>query len=200
MPLRNRVTPLSAIEAVPARGLFTGNRGVLHDDRRRLVTDRWRTKAWIVCSLTWKGVRRVPMTPRRWTELFFLDEAVALAAGHRPCAYCRRPAFRAFLAAWGGEPRAPALDAALHADRVPPLRGHPRPTARLGDLPAGAFVIYTGVPHLVTASGLRRWTHFGYQPGPAPPADAAVEVVTPAASVAALRGGYRPVLHPTAGG
>ena len=122
MPLRNRVTPLSAVEAVPARGLFTGNRGVLHDDRRQLVTDRWRTKAWIVCTLTWKGVRRVPMTPRRWTELFFLDEAVALAAGHRPCAYCRRPAFREFLAASGFE-RAPALDAALHADRVPPLNG-----------------------------------------------------------------------------
>jgi hypothetical protein len=184
---------------VPARGLFTGNRGVLHDDRRRLVTDRWRTKAWIVCSLTWKDVRRVPMTPRRWTELFFLDEAVALAAGHRPCGFCRRPAFRAFLRAWGGEPRAPALDAVLHADRVPPLRGGPRPVARFGGLPYGTFVLCAGEPLLATAAGPRRWTHFGYEPGPQLAADAVVEVVTPAASVAALRGGYRPVLHPTAG-
>ena len=198
MPLRNRVTPLSAIEAVPARGLVTGNRGVLHDDRRRLVSDRWRTKAWIVCALAWKGVRRVPMTPRRWTELFFLDEAVALAAGHRPCAYCRRPAFRAYLTAWGGEPRAPAVDAALHAERVPPLDGAPRPVARLGDLPAGAFVLWAGEPHLVAAGGLLRWTHFGYEPGPVVSADMVAEVVTPGPSVAALRGGYRPLLHPSA--
>jgi hypothetical protein len=199
MPLRNRVTPLSGIEATPARGLFTGNRGVLHDDRRRLVTDRWRTKAWIVCSLAWKGVRRVPMTPRRWTELFFLDEAVALAAGHRPCAYCRRPAFREFLAAAGFE-RAPHLDAALHADRVPPLDGEPRPTAPLGEVAAGSFVLWDDWPHLVTAAGLLRWTHFGYDPGPRPAAGERVAVVTPGASVAALRGGYRPVLHPSAGG
>ncbi len=198
-PLRNRVTPRSAIEAVAARGLFTGNRGVLHDDQRRLVCDRWRTRAWIVCTLTCKDVRRVPMTPRRWTELFFLDEAVALAAGHRPCAFCRRPAFRDYLRAWGGQQRAPAVDAALHADRVPPLRGGPRPSARLGELPVGAFVLFDSQPLLVTAAGLRRWTHFGYEPGPLLPTDTLVEVVTPAASVAALRGGYRPVLHSSVG-
>ena len=206
MPLQNRVTPFSAIEAVPHQGLFTGNRGCLHDDRRRLVTQGWRTPAWIVCTLTYKDVRRVVMTPRRWTELFFLDEATALAAGHRPCAFCRRPAFRAFVEAWasvtGGPARAPAVDAALHADRVPPRRGHPRPTARLGDLPDGTFVTLPGeeeTASLVADGKLWAWSHAGYSRPVRRSPRLTVTVLTPAASVIALRAGYRPVLHPTAG-
>jgi hypothetical protein len=100
MPLQNRVTPWSAIEASPARGLFTGNRGCLVRETGRLASEGWRTKAWICCVLEWRGRRRPVMQPRVWTELFFLDEATALAAGHRPCAYCRRADYNRFMAAW----------------------------------------------------------------------------------------------------
>ena len=93
MPLRNRITPFSTIEAVPCRGMFMGNRGRLHDDQRRLVTTGWRSRAWRICLLEFRGRHRTVMAPGRYTELFFLDEAVALAVGHRPCAECRRPAF-----------------------------------------------------------------------------------------------------------
>jgi hypothetical protein len=110
VPLRNRVTPFARIEAVAARGLFMGQRGCLHDERRTLISETWKHKAWIVCLLEFRGNRRTVMAPRRYTELFFLDEAVALAAGHRPCAYCRRAAFDAFVLAWArvsGEPAGP---------------------------------------------------------------------------------------------
>ena len=126
MPLQNRVTPFSTIEAVECRGLVRGNRGCLHDNDRGLRTQRWRTKSWIICRLAWKNARRQLMTPGSWTELFFLDEAVALAAGHRPCGYCRRDDYRKFIACWASgtgwnqarPPRQPDLDAKLHADRV----------------------------------------------------------------------------------
>jgi hypothetical protein len=102
VPLQNRVTPTGEIVADPGRGLLMGNRGCLHRPDRRLGAARWRSKAWICCVLDWKGVRRDPMPPGRWTALFFLDEATALAAGHRPCAYCRRADFTAFAEAWRG--------------------------------------------------------------------------------------------------
>ena len=114
--------PTGEIAAHPARGTLTGNRGILHRDDRTLGTARWTHKAWICCTLDWKGRRREVMSGRTWTELFFLDEAVALAAGHRPCATCRREAYRRFQAAWtaamGTPARAPLLDAALHTARV----------------------------------------------------------------------------------
>src|SRR5215470_15381258 len=118
MPLQNRVTPAGEIVADAGRGLMMGNRGCLHGPDRRLGGARWRSKAWICCRLDWKGVRRDPMPPGRWTALFFLDEATALAAGHRPCAYCRRADFDAFARAWaaadaGERLRAPAIDARL---------------------------------------------------------------------------------------
>jgi hypothetical protein len=102
VPLQNRVTPTGEIVADPGRGLLMGNRGCLHGPDRLLRAARWRSKAWICCVLDWKGVRRDPMPPGRWTALFFLDEATALAAGHRPCAYCRRADFTAFAEAWRG--------------------------------------------------------------------------------------------------
>src|SRR6266542_4514974 len=124
MPLQNRVLPTQEIVADPGRGLLMGNRGALHGPDRRLGTTRWRTNAWICCVLDWKGVRRDPMPPGRWTALFFFDEAVALAAGHRPCAYCRRRDFLLYARAWATgrgldeRPRAPAMDAQLHLERV----------------------------------------------------------------------------------
>ena len=160
MPLQNRVLPTGEITAHPARGTLTGNRGILHRDDRTLGPARWTHKAWICCTLDWKGRRRAVMTGRTWTELFFLDEAVALAAGHRPCATCRRAAYRRFQTAWaaafGTVPRGPAMDAALHAARVAPDKTQLRHSARLGTLPAGTFVLWHDRPHLVGMPVCRR--------------------------------------------
>src|SRR5262244_4115988 len=122
MPLQNRVTPAGEIVADAGRGLMMGNRGCLHGRDRQLGASRWRSKLWICCVLEWKGVRRDPMPPGRWTALFFLDEATALAAGHRPCAYCRRADYDAFAEACrrahGARLRASEMDAILHVERV----------------------------------------------------------------------------------
>lgn len=207
MPLQNRVTPTGAIVAHPARGLFTGNRGILHDERRRLGTARWRTKAWIVCRLEFKGVRRSVMSPGTWTELFFLDEAVALAAGHRPCAWCRRDAFEAYVAAWARgnrwlrRPLAAEIDRIVHADRVEPrTRRQVTFEAPLDDLPDGTFVALADgpdAPLLVLAANLLPWTFEGYGAPQRRPRGTAT-VLTPRSTVAALAAGYAPVLHPSA--
>ncbi len=206
MALQNRVTPFSTIEAVPDRGSFMGNRGCLHDDQRHLVTTGWRSRAWLICLLEFRDRHRTVMAPRRYTELFFLDEAVALAAGHRPCAECRRPAFRAFLNAWaassGAAPRATALDAALHVDRVARMRGHVGWTARLASLPFGAFFILPGTdgtPWVKLDHDAAAWSHAGYMRRREWPGSLEVELLTPPATLAALRAGYRPVVHPSAG-
>ena len=144
------------------------------------------------------------MTPRRWTELFFLDEAVALAAGHRPCAFCRREAFRRFVSAWGSatgsRPKAPEIDRQLHDERVPPMRGAPRHIRTLSTLPAGSMVLLAEnpvQPYLVFGGKLFPWTHAGY--GAAiDRQEREVLLLTPPSTVAALAHGYRPVLHPSA--
>ncbi|MEM7645198.1 MAG: hypothetical protein AAF366_22240, partial [Pseudomonadota bacterium] len=144
MPLRNRVLPDGTIHAIPARGTITGNRGILHVANRQMGPALWKIRAWICCTLDWQGRRRTVMTGRRWTELFFLDEAVALAAGHRPCGYCRRAAFDRWKDAWqvanGPWPGVRDVDAKMHAARAMPgarrLRSH-RVAAR--DLPHGAM-------------------------------------------------------------
>jgi hypothetical protein len=205
-PLQNRVTPAGEIVAVPARGLLMGNRGCLHDADRRLGAARWRSKLWICCVLDWKGRRRDPMPPGRWTALFFLDEATALAAGHRPCGYCRRPAYLAYAQAWRAAqslaepPRAGQMDAQLHAERVGPRsrrqRTHQAPG---GALPDGVMVRYRDGPGLVTAGHVRPWSFAGYGAPVALRHDEPVEVLTPPSSVAALAVGYRPLLHPSAG-
>jgi hypothetical protein len=124
MPLQNRVTPFGDIVAIPQRGIFTGNRGIIHDPAiRTLLTRRWASKAWLVCLCEFKGRRRAVMGRRSWTELFFLDEAVALAAGHRPCFFCRRQAAEAFRDAWAQGraaklPWAAEMDAVLHGERL----------------------------------------------------------------------------------
>jgi hypothetical protein len=210
VPLQNRVAPTGEILADPARGLFTGNRGILHEAPGRLGTARWRTKAWIVCRLDFKGVRRAVMTGRTWTELFFLDEAVALAAGHRPCAYCRRAAFNAYAAAWAKGnrwpaarlPRAPEIDRRAHADRVAPrTRRQVTYTAPLGDLPEGTFATLAeaaGRPLLVRADCLLPWRFEGYGAPLRRQDHLAATVLTPRSTVAALAAGYRPVLHHSA--
>jgi hypothetical protein len=182
-----------------------GNRGCLHTPDRRLGTARWRSKLWICCSLTFKGVRRDVMPPGRWTALFFLDEATALAAGHRPCAYCRRSDYIAYAEAWRAahglsqRPGASEMDARLHAERVEPRtrRQRTRP-ATVRDLPDGVMVRHAGVVGLLRAGTLRPWSFAGYGPSvPATPGTE-VEVLTPPSSVAALRAGFAPLLHPSA--
>src|ERR1700723_4320533 len=123
MPLQNRVTPSGDIIATAHRGLFTGNRGIIHDPATKTLTRRWAGKAWLTCVCEFRGRRRLVMGGRSWTELFFLDEATAFAAGHRPCFYCRREDANRFRAAWGkgnrtGAGLAPDIDAVLHRERL----------------------------------------------------------------------------------
>ncbi|HEX3672337.1 MAG TPA: hypothetical protein VHT92_11600 [Candidatus Cybelea sp.] len=200
MPLQNRVTPFGAIVALPGRGLMMGNRGVLHDDSRRIVRD-WYTRRWIACVLEFKGIRRTVMTPRRYTELFFLDEAAALSAGHRPCAECRREKYRQFQSLWrashGGDAGADEMDLRLHAER---LAGKRKRTyvADLAALPDGAYVALDGVPWLVWGERLYAWSDSGYTQRRSRPADATLEVLTPPSIVTVLAAGYRPGVHPSA--
>ena len=197
MPLRNRVTPYGEIVAIPERGTLMGNRGVLHADDGEHRRD-WQVRRWIACRLEFKGRRRAVRQPRRWTELFFLDEATAIAAGHRPCAECRREDYRRWQAAWPGEDTgADAMDLVLHADR---LDGKAKRTftAARGELPAGVMVEHDGRPWLLTDAGLRAWAPSGYgEARPAGPGER-LTVLTPAVSVATIAAGYAPALHPTA--
>lgn len=203
MPLQNRVTPFGELVAVPGRGLFTGNRGIIHDpSTRTLLRRRWTTKAWITCTLDWKGVRRRPMATRSWTELFFLDEATALAAGHRPCFYCRRASALAFRAAWAegqgiAPPAAPAMDAVLHGERLDDRRRkriHPLKGA-IEDLPDGAMLSAGTAAYAIVGGRPLLWTAGGYRAaGPRPPIDG---LLTPPSTVRALAAGYRPALHPS---
>lgn len=200
MPLQNRVMPDGGIVAIPLRGMLTGNRGILHDDRRQLGRPRWRSRAWICCTLDWKGVRRVPMTPGTWTELFFHDEAVALSAGHRPCALCRRDSYRAFQAAWVaaglGPARAPEIDAVLHRARTRRAADGSTHLADLAGLPDGAMIQTQAGPALARGNSLFPFGDAGY--GPAiPRGTGLVPVLTPRPMLAILATGYRPALHPS---
>ena len=212
MPLQNRVLPTQQIVAESGRGLLMGNRGTLHGPDRRLGTTRWRSKAWICCVLDWKGVQRDPMPPGRWTALFFFDEAVALAAGHRPCAYCRRRDFLLYAGAWASgrglteRPRAAAMDAQLHLDRVEPRTRQQRTTiADLDDLPDGAMIRYDGGPALVLGGPdgeklVLSWSWEGYATPARPPGLRQVAVLTPPANLVVLKAGFAPLLHPSAFG
>jgi hypothetical protein len=196
VPRQNRVTPLGEIIAHEARGLVYGNRGCLHDEHGR-IRRRYAGKLWISCRLEFKGRRRELMQPGRYTELFFLDEATAFAAGHRPCAECRRADYTHFLEVWPGEPRAPAVNDRLQVER---LSGHHE--ARCDQLPDGVFVVRDGAPWLVRGDGLLRWTPAGYDDAVPRPGGTAT-VVTPPSLVTVLANGWRPTavpfIHPSGG-
>ena len=206
MPLRNRVTPLGELVADPARGLVYGNRGCLHDGHGR-IRRRYAGKRWIACRLEFRGWKRTRLLqPGRFTELFFLDEATALAAGHRPCALCRNEDYRNFVTLWhklhpADEPGADAIDARLQAERVESgTRGQRRHEAPYESLPDGAFVVREDVPFLVLGDRLLRWTPAGYGAG-FPRARGRATVLTPPSLVAVLHAGWQgdvPLLHPTA--
>jgi hypothetical protein len=206
VPLQNRVTPFGELIAVEARGTLMGNRGCLHDEQRR-IRRRFAGRRWIHCVLEFKGRRRTVMTPHRYTELFFLDEATALAAGHRPCAECQRERYLDFRAHWaaarGAGARSAALsvdaiDRVLHDERLAPGGGQRTHRARVDRLPAGVMVVDAqGQPHLVVEHALRRWTPAGYaDPIRRPPAT--LSVLTPRSMVRAIEHGYVVGLHPSA--
>jgi hypothetical protein len=195
MPLQNRVLPSGEITATSARGILTGNRGIIHRPDQTLGTSRWSHHAWICCTLDWQGRKRQVMTGRNWTELFFLDEAVALAAGHRPCGYCRRDAYARFVAAWtahsGTRPKAVKMDKTLHKARVTPgTRAQQRHKARYGTLPTGAMVLHNGAAHLVADNLLYPFQPNGYARPKTIEHSAVVDVLTPRPTINVLKQGY----------
>ncbi|VTR93921.1 Uncharacterized protein OS=Actibacterium mucosum KCTC 23349 GN=ACMU_06805 PE=4 SV=1 [Gemmata massiliana] len=207
MPRQNRVTPTGGLVAVPGRGTLMGNRGCLHSADGRVLRS-WQLKRWIVCVLEFKGRKRQVMKPGHYTELFFLDEPTALAAGHRPCAECQRERFNAFrraLATDRGDENvlrsAVEIDEQLHSERLAPDRSKRTHTARLNDLPNGTFIRLPSPsesPLLAWGNALLSWSASGYTDRITRPSKVEVQVLTPELTVSAIRGGYAPELHPTA--
>jgi hypothetical protein len=205
MPLQNRVTPLGEIVAVPERGTLMGNRGILHDDDGRLVRS-WQVRRWIACRTAFRGRHRQLLQPHSWTELFFLDEATAFAAGHRPCAECRHADYQRFKAAWAVGVAAPngadEMDAVLHADRLEGRGANQRKRTyweQLTKLPDGTFIHLDGSAWLLWHGLLLEWSAGGYRRRRPPlPASSPVEVLTPRSLVAVLRSGYQMEAHASA--
>jgi hypothetical protein len=211
MAKQNRVTPFGAIIATPARGSLMGNRGVLHDDAGR-IRRPWQVRRWIACRLDFKDRKRSIMAAGQYTELFFLDDATALAAGHRPCAECRRARFNAFCAAWrlahqgtsdSPWPTAEEIDRQLHAERPVPDRSKQTHLAALDELPDGVFITLAESQvqaYLVWGNTLLPWSPAGYREARRRPANREVMVLTPKSTVAAIRAGYQPEIHRSANG
>jgi hypothetical protein len=203
MPLQNRVTPTGDIIATPHRGMFTGNRGIIHDPATKtLLTRRWSTNAWLTCVCEFRGRRRQVMGGRSWTELFFLDEATSFAAGHRPCFYCRRDDANRFRAAWEqgngvSGVLAREIDIVLHRERLE--RGNKRLHALpmpLPQLPDGAMVQAGAESYLIAQGRALLWSPGGYRQ--AQNALTGAMLLTPPSTLRALGAGYRPVLHESA--
>jgi len=204
MPLQNRVTPTGDIVATPHRGLFTGNRGIIHDPATKtLLNKRWSSPAWITCLCEFRGWRRPVMARRSWTELFFLDEATAFAAGHRPCFFCRRDDANRFRAAWEEgngvkDIRAKEIDAVLHRERLErgKKRLHPLPIP-VAQLPDGAMVAAGEQSFLIVQGRALQWSMAGY--GRVDQKINDVMLLTPPSTLRTIAAGYRPVLHPSKG-
>lgn len=209
MPRQNRVTPFGDIVAIPERGTFMGNRGNLHDADGR-IRRAWQVKRWIVCVLEFGGRKRQIMRPGYYTELFFLDEATALAAGHRPCAECRRDRFLDFCNAWGtvhpgdgtsARPTAAAIDDQLHAERIASDLSKRSSTAALDELPDGVIVTLSSgedQAYLVRGGYLLAWSPRGYRDRRRRPKGAEANVLTPPSTVGAIKAGYAPAIHTSA--
>ena len=205
MPLQNRVTPMGDIIACQAHGTFMGNRGgPLHDEAKRLTAKRWVNKHWIACVLAFRGRKREVMAPRRYTELFFLDEATAFAAGHRPCFECRRQDFNRYAELWGrlrGRDRrgyVAEMDGLLHDERLTPARTKRLHRASLAGLPDGSFVMQDGLPHLVLGDALLEWSPGGYLRARPRPSGGDLDLITPPSAVEVIAAGYAPVMHESA--
>jgi hypothetical protein len=203
MPFQNRVTPLGELVATPERGLVYGNRGRLHDDDGE-IRRQWQLRRWISCHLEFRGRYRVagPMAPGRYTGLFFLDEATAFAAGHRPCAECRNADYKSFLALTDAS-GADELDLGLEAERLGDDNAGRRLHERqFADVPDGAFVLLGDSPHLVLGDSLLRWSAAGYTERRTRPQQGRAVVITPPTTLAVLEAGWEgsvPLLHPSSG-
>ena len=198
--LQNRVDPMGNIIKASARGSWMGNRGLLHDEHQNLRRP-FKLQAWLICLLEFKGRKRPVMAPRQYTELFFLDEATAFSAGHRPCFECRKMDFNRFKTFWiKGNPEygfdektsIRNIDEILHQERIDPAGSKITYTGTLKDLPDGVFVIYKDQPAVVVSSSIFPWSPFGYEKGIALPQTEMVSVLTPKSTVNAFRAGYVP--------
>lgn len=203
MPRQNRVTPFGTVIATPARGALMGNRGCLHDAAGQ-IRRPYQSKRWIICLLHFKQRHRTVMTPGQYTELFFLDEATALAAGHRPCAECQRERFNHFRTLWAGvnpqlaggmtKPAAALIDAVLHEERLRPERT----VVLLDQLPDGSFITLDGeTAYLVYQHKLLRWTAFGYEHVTELTSTQPAKLLTPPSVVRLLAAGYGVGIHPS---
>lgn len=201
MPLQNRVDPFGELFATPARGMLMGNRGGrIHDAHQQLGARRWASRQWICCKLAFNDRHR-DVWGDSYTELFFLDEVTAFAAGHRPCFECRRKDAEHFARLFGGKPQrasASAMDKRLHAERLDrkAKRTHPRD---IDALPDGAMIARDGSAFAVRGDALLRWTPSGYAQTASRPRAVTIEVLTPPSILAVLQRGYRPLWHPSAG-
>ncbi|QQD19677.1 hypothetical protein I6N98_07495 [Spongiibacter nanhainus] len=208
MPLQNRVTPFGELEAVSARGTWMGNRGILHDQSKNIVA-LWRHPNWVICKLEFNGWKRELFGAGTYSELFFLDEATALAAGHRPCGTCRRERYKEFKALWfdvnadlleGQKPTIATLDKLMHKQRANRQRQKVTYQAVAGSLPNGTIVSIENMPFLLWEDMLRPWTHFGYgELRHTVPRDQHVDVLTPKSVVRMLERGFVPEVHCSVG-
>lgn len=207
MPHQNRVDPFGNLHATPERGALLGNRGCLHDDAGQ-IRKAFARKAWVTCRLEWKGIQRTVFSPGRYTELFFLDEATAFAAGHRPCNDCRSEAYSVFKTAWqdtqaaGEFVKAEAMDNQIHAERVNASKAKRTFAARLGGIPDGVMVVLPQRPQevrLLLHRKLWRWSFCGYGAPLEAEHGLAVDVLTPASVCAVLANGYPVTVHASLG-
>ena len=198
MPLQNRVTPFGELTISPARGLLMGNRGGrLHDAQRKLGARRWASKQWICCKLDFNDRHR-KVWGDSYSELFFLDEVTAFAAGHRPCFECRRKDAQAFAALFPGQHRAPEMDNVLHDERLDG-RGKRLHRRGLDELPDGAMIALDGAAFAVRGKKLLRWSPSSYDESRVRPRGLDADVLTPPSIVAVLAKGFAPLWHPSAG-
>ncbi|MEJ2623251.1 MAG: hypothetical protein P8Z80_01500 [Pseudolabrys sp.] len=201
MPLQDRVDPFGELFAAPVRGTLMGNRGGrIHDDDKRIGARRWASKQWICCKLDFNDRHR-DVWGDSYTELFFLDEVTAFAAGHRPCFECRRKDAELFARLFSGKPQrasAPAMDKLLHAERLDgkAKRIHQRD---IDTLPDGAMIAFDGAAFAVRGDRLLRWTPADYAEITSRPRSIATAVLTPPSILTVLQRGYRPQWHPSAG-
>ena len=198
--LQNRVDPRGNIIKTSARGSWMGNRGLLHDEHQNLVRP-FKLQAWLICLLEFKGRKRPVMAPRQYTELFFLDEATAFSAGHRPCFECRRKDYDRFKTFWikanpeyGFDEKTSIrrIDEILHKERIDPAGSKITCTGALKDLPDGSFIVYKDQPAVVVNSSIFPWSPFGYEKGILLPKEEKLTVLTPGSVVNAFRAGYLP--------
>ena len=198
MPLQNRVDPFGNLFRTTARGTMMGNRGgAIHNEDREIVRC-YKSRRWIACVLEFRDRHRIVMSPNRYTELFFLDEATAFAAGHRPCAECRRERYNAFRAAWNMPAFADDMDRELHPARIDHDKKKVTYEAELRSLPEGSFIEREGIAYLVKGDELLRWTAEGYTERIVRPDHDRVTVLTPKPIVECFRRGYEPAIHHSA--